>query len=94
MLIEAAAAGLPIVTTDVPGCRDVVENNHNGLLVPVRDADALAAALATLIDSSSLRQSMGEAGRARAVNEFALEKINDQIIDLYKYVGVTEADSG
>ena len=94
VLIEAAAAGLPIVTTDVPGCRDVVENNHNGLLVPVRDADALAAALATLIDSSSLRQSMGEAGRARAVNEFALEKINDQIIDLYKHVGVTEADSG
>lgn len=86
VLIEAAAAGLPIVTTDVPGCRDVVAHDHNGLLVPVYAVDALADALARLIDSPSLRQSMGDAGRIRAENEFALEKITGQIIDLYQHV--------
>ena len=58
-LIEAGASGLPAVTTDVPGCRDVVEDGHNGLLVPPRDANALAEAIAYLVKDTELRQRMG-----------------------------------
>ena len=55
-LMEAAAASRPIVTTDVPGCCEVVHDGDNGLLVPPRDADALAEALSRLITDPELRQ--------------------------------------
>ena len=61
-LIEAAAASRPIVTTDVPGRCEVVHDSDNGLLVPPRDADALAEALACLITDPELRQQMGVQG--------------------------------
>lgn len=62
-LIEAAAAGLPIVTTDVPGCREIVRDRVTGFLVPPREIGALADALARLLESDQLRQRMGTAGR-------------------------------
>jgi glycosyltransferase involved in cell wall biosynthesis len=62
-LIEAAAAGKPIVTTDVPGCRDVVEQGVSGIIVPVRNAPALADAIEKLVRSSDLRRTYGLAGR-------------------------------
>ena len=65
-LLEAAACGLPIVTTDAPGCREVVREGVNGLLVPVRDAAALATALGILIGDAALRRSIGEQSRIRA----------------------------
>jgi glycosyltransferase involved in cell wall biosynthesis len=68
-LMEAAASGLPIVSTRVRGCREVVVDGETGLLVPPRDADALAAALEKLIASPQLRTKMGAAGRSRAVLE-------------------------
>src|SRR5262249_40107504 len=55
VLLEAAASGRPIVTTDSPGCREVVRDGENGLLVPARDAEALARALAQLIENGPLR---------------------------------------
>lgn len=82
-LLEAAACALPIVTTDVPGCRDVVRDGDNGFLVPVGDADALALSLARLIDDPALRRQMGARGRIRAVNEFALERIVEATVGLY-----------
>ena len=83
-LIEACACGLPIVTTDVPGCRDVVTHGVNGLLVPVRNAFALAGALETLLTSPELRQRMGTAGRETAINKFSNTKVNAETLGVYK----------
>lgn len=85
-LIEAAACGLPIVTTNVPGCREVVEDGIQGLLVPVRDADALADALARLVSDPALRARMGASARARAEAEFGKDAIIDQTLKLYREI--------
>jgi glycosyltransferase involved in cell wall biosynthesis len=69
--LEAMAAGLPLVATDIPGCREAVVDGVTGLLVPPRDPQALAAALARLIGDAALRARLGEAARARAEQEFA-----------------------
>ncbi|MFY2763025.1 glycosyltransferase family 4 protein [Arenimonas sp. MALMAid1274] len=69
-LIEAAACALPLVTTDVPGCREVVTDGVDGLRVPVRDAAALAAAIARLQDDPALACRLGEAARQKAIREF------------------------
>lgn len=58
-LIEAAACGRPIITTDMPGCREIVENNINGLLVPPQDAKSLAEAMSVLIQDKEKRLQMG-----------------------------------
>ena len=68
--MEAAAMGLPVVTTDVRGCREVVEPGATGLLAPVGDAAALAAAVARLAEDEALRRAMGTAGRALARRRF------------------------
>jgi glycosyltransferase involved in cell wall biosynthesis len=83
-LIEAAAAGRPIVTTDVPGCREVVRDGDNGLVVPPRSADALSDALGHLLERPALQQQMGARGRARAEREFGIELVNDQTLALYR----------
>lgn len=69
-LIEAAACGLPLVTTDVPGCREVVTDGVDGLLVPARDGDQLATAIARLQDDPVLAARLGAAARRRALDEF------------------------
>jgi glycosyltransferase involved in cell wall biosynthesis len=83
-LIDAAACGRAIVTCDVPGCREVVREGDNGLLVPPRDAAALAAALRRLLADAALRRAMGERGRARAVAEFSLGRVIEQTLELYR----------
>ena len=82
-LIEAAACGRAVVTTDVPGCRDAIEPNVTGLLVPVRDAAALADAIARLAEDASLRQAMGAAGRALAEREFDINQVARIHVALY-----------
>jgi len=84
VLIEAAACGRPIVATDVPGCREIVRQDENGILVPVRKADALARALKKLIDDPGLRQKMGERGRTIAEKEFSEEKIVLETLSVYR----------
>ncbi|MEQ1602836.1 MAG: glycosyltransferase family 4 protein [Methylophilaceae bacterium] len=84
VLIEAAASGRPIVATDVPGCREIVRNGENGLLVPVRDVSALANAIKQLIENPSLRIIMGERGRAMVESEFSIEHVVCQTLALYK----------
>lgn len=69
-LIEAAACALPLVATDVPGCRSVVAHERDGLLVPARDSAALAAAIARLQDDPALARRLGGAARAKALREF------------------------
>jgi glycosyltransferase involved in cell wall biosynthesis len=81
--MEAAAMGLPIVATDVRGCRQVVDDGHNGRLVPVRDAAALAGAIEDLVIDADLRGKMAEASRAKAVAEFDQQTIIDTTLDAY-----------
>ena len=83
-LIEAAACSLPLVTTDAPGCREVVTDGVDGLLVPVRDAAALARAIARLQDDPSLAQRLGTAARAKALAEFDERVINAATLDVYR----------
>ncbi len=83
-LLEAAASGRAIVATDVPGCREAVRHGVNGLLVPARDAAALADALRRLILDPALRREFGQRGRARAEKEFSVEKITAETLALYR----------
>ena len=85
-LLEAASTGLPIVTTDVPGCREVVMNGENGYLVPPRNPEALASAIKKLLSDKALRQKMGEKGRALVEREFDIGKIVEQTISLYQRI--------
>ncbi len=82
-LIEAASAGRPIVTTDVPGCREVVTHMVNGLLIQPRDVAALATAIEKLVKDPQLRQSMGKENRKKAVSEYANEMIIAQTHGVY-----------
>lgn len=84
VLIEAAACGRAVVTTDWPGCRDAVEADLTGVLVPIRDALALADAIQDLIENPQKRTAMGQAGRALAEQEFAIEKIVDAHLVIYQ----------
>jgi glycosyltransferase involved in cell wall biosynthesis len=83
-LIEAAACGRPIVTSDVPGCREVVRHGENGLLVPARDSVALAKALMDLLQSPKTRSEMGNCGRIIAEKEFSMELVISQTIAFYQ----------
>lgn len=83
-LIEAAACGRPLVTCDVPGCREVVRHGVNGLLVPPRDPAALANALKQLIENPQRRAAFGHRARDIAVAEFSLGAVIDQTLTLYR----------
>lgn len=84
VLIEAAASGRPIVATDVPGCREIVIDGENGLLVGAKDTEALANALAMLINDASLRRRMGARGRILASSEFSIECVTQKTLKLYQ----------
>ncbi len=83
-LIEAAASGLPLITTDAPGCREAVAHEVNGLLVPVRDVPALAAAIARLQDEPLFAARLGAASRLRALNEFDERIVIARTLDVYR----------
>ncbi|MHB0852824.1 glycosyltransferase family 4 protein [Stutzerimonas nitrititolerans] len=84
VLIEAAACGRAVVTTDHPGCRDAIEAHVTGLLVPIKDSTALADAIEWLIANVENRKQFGEAGRRLAENVFDIEKVVDAHINIYK----------
>ena len=83
VLIEGAACGRPLVTTDTAGCREIVRHGENGLLVPPRDAAALAAAIGELLDDPERRARMGAAGRARAEAEYGSDYVIQQTLAVY-----------
>lgn len=85
-LVEAAACGRAVVTTDVPGCRDAIIPNVTGILVPVRDAYALADAIQELVDSPDKRLAMGIEGRKLAEENFSIENIVGQHMKIYEEV--------
>ena len=83
VLLEAAACGRAVVTTDVPGCRHAIISDVTGLIVPVRNAERLAEAIETLLANSELRYRMGSAGRKLAESDFAIDKIVQQYLTIY-----------
>lgn len=83
-LVEAAAAGRTVVTTDVPGCRDAIIPDKTGLLVPVKNAEKLADTLQWLIQNPSVRSKMGKNGRELAEKEYAIEKIVQHHLNIYE----------
>jgi glycosyltransferase involved in cell wall biosynthesis len=82
-LLEAAACALPIVTTDVPGCRDAIVGGETGLLVPPRSTAPLADALARLITDAELRARMGHAGRAYVEAGLSVDAVVSQTLNVY-----------
>lgn len=81
--MEAAAAGLPIVATDIRGCRQVVAHERTGLLVPVRDAPALGRAIERLVADEPLRRQMSDAAARRARHEFDQQRVIDTTLSTY-----------
>jgi glycosyltransferase involved in cell wall biosynthesis len=84
VLLEAAACGKAVIATDVPGCREVVQHQKTGLLVPARDPVALADAIASLLTKHELRAAMGVSGREFVVREHSKEKVGQHFLDLYQ----------
>jgi len=83
-LLEAAACARAVVTTDVPGCRDAIEPDVTGILVPARDANALSQAVQRLAADADLRRRLGAAGRELAEREFDIRHVVKMHVDLYE----------
>ena len=84
VLIESAACGRAVVTTDVPGCRDAIEPNVTGLLCEVKDIESLARMIEKLIIDEKLRNRMGYEGRKLAEQEFDINKVVEKHFDIYE----------
>jgi glycosyltransferase involved in cell wall biosynthesis len=93
-VMEAMAAGLPVVGTDVNGINELVIHRETGLLVPPRDPEALAHAIRTLLLDPELRIEMGRKGRSRVKDEFDLQKTTQQLEDFYASAIAPRAESG
>jgi glycosyltransferase involved in cell wall biosynthesis len=83
-LTEAAACARPLITTNVPGCRDVVTDEVDGLLIPPRDSVALARAVERLKADRCLAKRLGEAARKKALDKFDENIIIEQTLNVYK----------
>ena len=83
-LLEAAAMGKALVATDVPGCREVVHPDRNGLLVPAEDSAALAEAIGELLADETKRESFGEESRRIAVGEFDVRRVVEAYLSIYE----------
>ncbi|MCE9552615.1 MAG: glycosyltransferase [Planctomycetes bacterium] len=83
-VMEALAAGIPVVATDIPGVRELVTNSQHGFLVPVGDRAALARYANKLLDDTELRARLGAAGRERMQREFSCEAMVHRYTSLYR----------
>lgn len=92
--LEAAAMQRPVVTCDVRGCRQTVDHGETGLLVPPRDAGALADAIAALLDDPARRRSMGARGRVWVAQRFGVEQVAEDLSILYRRLLVSRGASG
>lgn len=82
-LLEAAACGLPLVASDVPGCREIVLHGVTGLLVPPRDSKRLAEAIVELLGDHKRREAMGKRSRAMACELFSQERVLRETMAVY-----------
>ncbi len=83
VLLEAASMGLPLIATDAPGCREIVEHDVNGFLVPVGDASALAEATLRLVEQPQLRMRFGEESRRKTISRFDISVIAEKTMQVY-----------
>lgn len=84
--MEAAASGLPVIATDIRGCREVVEDGNNGYLIPVLDPEAISSAIRRLGSNSALRIGMGRAGRTRAREHFDEARLVRRVLSTYRRI--------
>lgn len=84
VLLEAAACAKPIITTDSPGCREIVRDQVNGILIPIKNIEALVTALKILINDPEKRKKFGENGRRIVTAEFSIDKINQETLAVYR----------
>lgn len=80
-VLEAMSMGRAVITTDAPGCRETVVDGYNGLLVPVKDVDALATAMIKLIESPALAAKMGKRSRSIAEAKYDVSKVNAAMLE-------------
>ena len=83
-LLEAAAAGRPIITTDMPGCLEIVQDKVNGIIIPIKNPLALSNAIECLVKDSDLRKKMGMKGRKKVIANFSDVVIIQQTLNLYE----------
>lgn len=88
VLLEAAASGLPVITTDVPGCRETVIDGQTGFVVPPKNEIALAEAIKNVIRDYELRRRMSRNAREWVEKDFDLQVITDKYLELYAHKGV------
>ena len=85
-LLEASAMGLPIITTDVPGCKNIITNEYSGLLIPVKDQLSLKKAIKKFLEDEKLAINYGQKARKVVIKKFTTNIINNQILKLYENV--------
>ena len=86
VLCEAAACGIPVITTNVPGCSDAIINEQTGILVPPRESEELSLAIISLLKNPERLKKMGEAGRRLAEEKYDIKKIVNTHMKLYRNI--------
>jgi glycosyltransferase involved in cell wall biosynthesis len=92
VLLEAASKSLPVITSDMPGCRDIIRDHKEGLLVPVKDPYSLEKAMIKMVEDEGMRDRMGHLARYRVVNYFSLDIVAGNYVDAYNSVLVNEIE--
>ena len=85
-ILEAMALGLPVVTTDVAGAKELVANGETGFVVPQKDPEKIAKAVLAILANKQIRRRMGQAGRCRVESEFSFPLRLKRVEDLYDHV--------
>tara|TARA_B100001989_G_C24477363_1_gene432557 strand:+ start:352 stop:789 length:438 start_codon:yes stop_codon:yes gene_type:complete len=83
-IIEAASMECAIITTDIPGCNDVIEHGKNGLLVPAKNAASLKLAIQFFLDNKNIAKKFGKNARKTVISKFTVSKINKLTLQVYK----------
>ena len=84
--MEAAAMELPVIATDIRGCREVVKRNETGILVPIKDSQALVAAIETLAQDEGRRVELGKEGRRHILKNFDRELVLERLRSFYSQI--------
>ena len=85
ILLEAGLSGRPVITTDVPGCRDVVINGMNGFIIPKDDAGLLSEKIIYLLTNKDLQTKMGIDGRDYVLNNFTTDIIMEEMLNIIEF---------
>jgi glycosyltransferase involved in cell wall biosynthesis len=88
VILEAAACGVPSITSDTPGCRDAVIDGKTGVLVPIKNSDVLAKKICELVSSPDELKAMGIAARKRVLQDFDINLINQKYLAVYQLTGI------